>query len=194
MDLSNTWKRLEKEKLETPIQGELNKDQSNHPVSKLKKNYFIKSMMMIFFVVLFTAAFFYFNDIVIRSFFGLLAIVYLIFMATSYWMYKTIDLDGPVLEVLIKTKDQVTRALKFEMISSLMIIPFGGIAGYVGSYSMSGKSMDKIFSNPTQLGIMLVVIVLSVILGYYLGKKLTREGYGKSLDEIGTLIKEMKRE
>jgi uncharacterized membrane protein len=191
MDISATWKKLEKEKLETPIEGDFHKDRSNHPVSKLKKNYFIKSLMMIVFVVLFAISFFYFDEIFIRSFFGLLTVAYVIFMATSYSMYKTINFDGPVLDVLIKTKDQVTRALKFEMISSLMIIPVGGVAGYLGGYSMSGKSINNIFSNPTQIGILVGTLVAFTVLGYYLGRKLTHEGYGKSLKEIDRLIDQL---
>jgi len=192
MDISATWKKLEEERLRAPIAGDFNKDHSNHPISKLKKNYFIKSMMMMVFVILFSIAFFYFDEIYIKSFFGLLTIAYILFMATSYSMYKTINFDGPVLDVLIKTKDQVTRALKFEMISSLAIIPVGGIAGYLGGYSMSGKNIENIFSSTTQVYILVGALVAFTLLGYYLGKKLTREGYGKSLEEIDRLITQLR--
>jgi hypothetical protein len=197
MDLSQTWKKLEKEKLETPIEGDLRKnDQSRHPVAQLKRNYFLKTIAMSFFVVCFAIAFAYFDHLLIKGALLILVAAYVTFLLASYSMYKNIrtdlSMDGSLIKVLTETRDTIARALRLETISSLMISPFAGVAGYLGGYSLTGGSIDKIFHDPTQIAIMAILMVVSTIAGYFLGRRLTREGYGKSLQEISRMIGQLK--
>lgn len=193
MDISETWKNLGRERLESPIEGNFRNDHdSRHPMMKLKKNYLIKTVMMAAFVACFTTLFFLFDQLPIKWTLGILVVAYSIFFFTSYSMHRSINtdllMDGPVIEVLTETKTQIARALKFETFSSLAISPVAGAAGYLMGYSVSGADISNIPNRPAQVVILVVTIVVFTVLGYFLGRRLQREGYGNSLKEMEVMI------
>lgn len=197
MDISATWKKLESERLGQPIGGDFtNSKQSYHPVAKLKRNYFLKSMMMIVFLVAFIMLFVLFDQFLIRVTLAIVVGAYTVFLISSLSMYKDINselpMDKSLLHVLTSTKEQIEKALKFETISSLLIYPFAGTAGYMIGYTVSGKNISRIFESNSSIGIFIGTLVAFGVLGYFLGRKLTKEGYGKSLDEISKLIEQLK--
>lgn len=191
MDISETWKKLEKDKLSLPIEGDFKKG-SHHLVSKLKKNYFIKSILMIFFVVMFLVSTLYFDEMPVKILCGFLTVAYLAFLAFSFLTFKEINLDGSVIDVLTRTKEQITRALRFEWLTSLMIYPIAGAAGYLAGFSITGRSVDKVFSTTSGIATFVAAVVIMTIVGCFLGRKLTKEGYGNSLAEISKMIEQLK--
>ena len=198
MDISETWKKLERERLERPIEGNLQQGrQSQHPVAKLKRNYFMKTVMMSVFVGSFTGLLFLFDQLLIRSILAVLLIAYIIFLTVSFLMYKGIrtdlSMDGSLLDVLTATKQQIERALRFEMTSSLLVFPIAGAGGYLMGYTVTGGDTDNIFASSAQVVIFILTLIVFTVLGYFLGKRLTREGYGKSLEEMGRMIEELRR-
>jgi hypothetical protein len=196
MDIPETWKKLEKERLERHIEGGLQHSKDScHPVAKLKKNYFMKTVMMAVFIICFSALLFYFNQLMIRVAIGVLVFAYMIFLLASYSMYKNIRadllMDGSLLEVLTSTKEQISRALRFETITSLLVSPVAGAAGYFMGYTVSGRSIEMIFASSTQVAMFIGTIIVFTVLGYFLGRRLTREGYGKAVEEIGGMMREL---
>lgn len=196
MDISETWKKLEKEKLERPIEGDFQKGKSKHPVERLKQNYFIKTIMMVVFLLCFAGMFLYFDQLLIKVTLGVLVAAYAIFLVSSYLMYKNIksdvSMDRSLITVLTETKERVSRGVRFETTSSMIIFPFAATAGYMMGYTVSGNDINNIFNSTTQILIFTAVLVVFMVLGYFLGRKLTREGYGKYLDQIGGMIEQLK--
>ena len=197
MDISETWKKLEKERLERPIKGDLQEGKySRHPVAKLKRNYFIKTIMMLVFLVCLVGLFFLFDQPLIKYSLAILVVAYVIFLTSSLFMYKSIrsdlPVDGSLMNILTETKEQIERGLRFEKISSMLVYPFGGVAGYLMGYTVSGANINNIYNDAWQMGIFIGTIVVFTILGYFAGLRLTREGYGKSLDEIRGMIDQLR--
>lgn len=199
MDISETWKKLGQEKLEKPMDGKFERgDHSRHPVTALKNNYKTKATMLVAFLVCFAGLFFWFDEWLIKGVLLVVIAAYIIFFLASLAMYKRLNknlpVDGRLLDVLVQTKDEVSRALKFETISSLLIFPFAGAAGYMMGYRTQGLDPANIFESPYQLGVFIVVLIIFLAFGYWLGRQLMREGYGKYLDQIEEMILALRNE
>lgn len=193
MDISETWRKLESEKLAQPMNVGLTPGNSIHPVAKIKSNYLSKTIMLIVITIGFGGLAFYFDEILVRGIFGFLAVAYTVFVISSFSTYRKIEMDGPVLDVLAKTKAQITRALRFEAITSLMIYPFAGAAGYFAGFAANGKSAAIIFSRTTDIVMFATIVTVFTIAGYFLGLALTRKAYGNSLDQITRLIDQLQK-
>lgn len=198
MDIDETWKKLGRERLELPVEGNATPGmQSQHPVEKLKRNYFIKTIMMVFFLVCFAVLFFVFDEMLVRVTVGLMVIAYTVFLLSSFAMYRNIQaelpMDSTLRDVLAKTKERIERGLTFETRSSMLIFPFAGAAGYLMGFTVTGGDATKIFNNPVQIGIFITTLTVFTVMGWFIGRRLTYIGYGKSLEELRKLIEELNR-
>jgi hypothetical protein len=198
MDISETWKKLAQERLERPIDGDLRMgDNSRHPVEKLKRNYFVKTAMMIFFLLCFIALFFLFDQAIIKLTVGILVVSYGIFLISSFSMYKSIrsdlPIDGSLNDVLTRTKVEIEQGLRFEMRASMLVFPFAGVAGYLMGYTVVGADVSRIFDEAEQVVIFIGTVLLFTVIGYFAGRRLTYTGYGRSLEELGRMIDDLRK-
>lgn len=196
MELSEAWKKLEKERLEKPIAEVERATASRHPIAKLKRNYLIKTSFAAFFLLGFVVCLFLFEGWIIR---GLLAIViasYVGFLVSSLSVYKKLTADLPVdrslIDMLTQTKDMIETNLRFEQRMGLMVYPFAAAVGFLMGFNASGRAVAEVFSRNTLLVIFALTIIVITPIGYLVARWATKRSYGKALEEIGRLIEELR--
>lgn len=198
MELSETWKKLEKERLEKPMPDVILASKSRHPLAKLKRNYLLKTGFSIVFLFCFFACIFIFQNWIIQTLLVIVVFFYVGFLLTSLSIYRKLKedlpVDGTLLHMLIQSKEMIEANLKFEQRMGLAAYPFACAVGFLMGFSTSGSEVSRVFSDRTLTIIFGVTIVVITALGFVFARWLAHKGYRRPLDEVQKLIDELKSE
>jgi ABC-type bacteriocin/lantibiotic exporter with double-glycine peptidase domain len=198
MDLQETWKKLEAEKLNKPVLGSLAiQKKSKHPVQRLKTLYLITTGFAVTFLLIFIALFFLFHEPLVKG--GLIAVIlcYFFFLVVNWSMYKKIKVDLPVDQnlktVLQHTYTFISDNIRFQERAAIFIYPIAGTSGFLMGGSVGSGNIEKMMSTNFALISLVVTLAILTPTGYFLAKWLNRISYGKGLGKLKELIDELEK-
>lgn len=169
---------------------------SQHPLTKLRQNLAIGMG----FAVLITIgyAFMMVSHIPwqIRIVVALLILFNLIILADSLRLYRSIpesiQPSRSVREVLETTDRSFRRSWDIQRRLSLFVYPVAATGGFILGWSEgSGKKFESIVNHPVFLPSLLLTLAVVVPLAYYLGKWMFHSAYGRHLERIRQMIREL---
>jgi hypothetical protein len=198
MDLKETWKKLELEKLQKPVTGAVEvRKTSRHPVQKL----IIGFQVALGFVICFGGIFLYLMIVmpqpIVKFFMMLMIIAYIFYFIVNYRVLKKIRnsnrMDLSLLSTLKQVHDNVQSSLAFQRKSSLLIYPFAAAAGFILGLSTHDEALVLLQKKEILISLLVAVIILTP-LSYYLAVWMERLSYGKYLKQLHELIVQFEQE
>jgi hypothetical protein len=199
MDLSETWKKLEKERLEQPIDITPFKipGSSKHPVAAMKRNHIAKSAFAIVFLMGFIIVFLYFDQPLIRGLLGVVILFYLMFSVSAVSLVNKLGAplpaDGSLKMALLHTKNLMEKSLRMEERMGLFVYPFCITSGFLMGLAVTGKNFDELIRKPYIGFILIGSIIVLTPLCYFLAKKMNQYSYGQPLNDLNSLIADLDR-
>lgn len=196
MDLLDTWKKLEEQRLKRPVAGSVRPpSRSSHPVSKLKRNYFVKMAFSFLFLLISVELLFIFDDLYIRVGMALVTCAYVIFLVSAWTTYRKIKVDLPIdgsLKVaLLYTIDIIETNLKFEERAALVVYPFAVASGFLMGLTAGGEKASRVFSEPF-FGVVLIISILVLTpLCYLVARWMNKVSYGKCISEMKAMVADL---
>jgi hypothetical protein len=195
MNLQETWKNLDREKLSKPVKGEIEIQlASKHPVQKLINSFRYALGFIVFFEVVFLYCFIVFPQPIVKAFLALMIIIYALGFLTNYRTLRKIEshfvMDSNFKDSLQVIYDSTKTSLAFQRRAWIFIYPLAGTTGFLLGLSLSTDVVEMMQKSKN---IIALIITLAVItpLGYYLAIWMENLSYGKYLIQLETLLAEM---
>lgn len=192
MDLKEAWRKLDEEKLQQPIDENIQiVERSRHSVQKLINAFQVGLGLVVFYEVCFVYLF-----IIMPQ---LLAKVSLIFMMGVYFLYFIVNLstlqkvkqafrmDDSLAVCLRQIYGVVKIALSFQRKSSVIILPIAVIAGFLVGISINHDITNVMQQQSTQIRLLVAVLVIAP-LGYLISTWLERKSYKQYLKKLRSVI------
>lgn len=196
MDLMETWKKLDDERLSKPL--DVNADlptRSHHTLARMRRVYLLRTNIALFFTVGFAALFVVFEEPVLRIGLGLLIVAYLAFLISSVNVVQKYKRELPVnqqlLSVLREMQSVIETDRRFEQRVSIVLYPIACTTGFATGYMVSHGGVMEIFTNTRILITLFVTVLILTPLSYLLAQWLHKKSYGKALESIKGMILEL---
>lgn len=199
MDLRETWKKLEAEKLSKPMDGSLSiPHQSKHPVTNIINTLKIGTWFIVFFWALFLVVFFMSDQLIVKAGIGMVVLTYTGLFAANVNILKKITLlnklDGSTTQMLSGIHSLVSKALTFQQNFSWIFFPLCAAAGFVTGMSVRNDVASLLTAKPHLLINLLVTIIIITPAAYFITRWMIKISHGKYLKQIEDLIAQMKQE
>lgn len=198
MDLKETWKKLEQEKLYQPVAGTVEvKTKSKHPMQKLIQLFKLTLAFAVFFEVGFSVLLVTMDQPIVKVFLVVMIIVYLFFFVINYRVLKDIQksfrLDLNLKSTLKQVHDNIMSTLAFQRKASFIIYPLAATAGF-----LMGLSAEKDAAIMIQKWQIILTLVITIIIltpsCYYLARWMEKVSYGKYLHQLRELIQQFEKD
>lgn len=196
MDLLETWKKLDEDKLAKPVSGFIvHPGSSRHTLTRLRRNYYIKSIVAIVILLLFVSLFFLFDQPLLRFGISIIIAGYLLMIGAAVSMLSKVKtdlpVDGALVEALRHTKRLIQADARFEKIVSLTLYPFACATGFMVGFVLSGGEVMEIITSVKFMSILIVTILIVTPLCYWLASWLHKKTYGQCVNEISEMIADL---
>lgn len=198
MDLKETWKKLELEKLQKPVTGAVEvRKTSRHPVRKLIIGFQVALGFVIFFGAIFLYLMIVMPQPIVKFFMLLMIIAYIFYFIVNYRVLKKIRssnrMDLSLLSTLKQVYNNVQSSLAFQRKSSLLIYPVAAAAGFILGLSTHDEAIVLLQKREILISLVVAVIILTPF-SYYLAVWMERVSYGKYLKQLHELIAQFEQE
>ncbi|WKZ59406.1 MAG: hypothetical protein QY309_16275 [Cyclobacteriaceae bacterium] len=200
MDLHETWKKLEHDRLEKPADWKPHEHPENcrskHPALKLKKSLETTLGFSVVFLTLFIVLIFLFDHWLVKLFIGAVGGAYVFFSWYNYITLKELKLQlKQAFDTSLKTSlEQIHRivfqSIRFQEKAALFIYPFSVIAGYTMGLSQHDNFEQDIQETSVLIALVIAIVILTPAC-YYLARWMYKVSYDKYLDQLKKLIHEM---
>lgn len=195
MDLQETWKNLDREKLSIPVKGEVElRTASKHPVQKLINSFRYALGFIILFEVVFIYCFIIIPQPVVKIFLALMIVIYALGFLANYKTLRKVEshfvLDSNFKDSLQVIYESTKTSLAFQRRAWIFIYPLAGTTGFLLGLSISTDVVEVMQKSKN---IMALIITLAIVtpLGYYLAVWMESLSYGKYLIRLETLLAEL---
>ena len=195
MDLQETWKNLDREKLSIPVKGEVElRTASKHPVQKLINSFRYALGFIILFEVVFIYCFIIIPQPVVKIFLALMIVIYALGFLANYKTLRKVEshfvLDSNFKDSLQVIYESTKTSLAFQRRAWIFIYPLAGTTGFLLGLSIS---TDVVAVMQKSKNIIALIITLAIVtpLGYYLAVWMESLSYGKYLIQLETLLAEL---
>lgn len=195
MDLQETWKNLDREKLSKPVTGEVEiRTASKHPVQKLIASF----RYALGFIVLFEMVFIYclisIPQPIVKIFLALMIIIYALGFLTNYRTLRKIEshfiLDSNLKNSLQTIYESTKSSLAFQRRAWIYIYPLAGTTGFLLGLSISTDVVEVMQKTKNIVALIITLAIITPI-GYYLAVWMENLSYGKYLIQLETLIADL---
>jgi hypothetical protein len=196
MDLHETWKRLQEEKLSrTSIAGPIDFPAgSKHPVARLIRAFKIGLTWAIACELLYISLLIVMPQPIVRVGMIVVILANLVFLSIHYRVLKRIsaqnNLDQNTRDSLLGIHATVTAAMRFQQQISWILFPLCAAGGFLLGISLKQDAFEKLH-NPMVITSMLVTMAVLTPLAYYLAKWMNKIAYGKYSDQLKNLIDQL---
>jgi hypothetical protein len=198
MELREAWKKLETEKLISPVAGPVVvPDNSKHPVSKLIFNFKMGLAFIVFFEVIFLVVFFLVSQPIVKIGMGAVVCVYTLLFIINFRIFRKLlplaNLHENILRALTEVHSVVTQALSFQQKMSAGFFPVCVAAGFLSGLSVENDAA-VLMENPAFPITMFITIAIFTPICYYLTKWMNRLAYGQYLEQLQEQIEEIRND
>lgn len=193
MDIYNEWKKLEQSKFSTKIKNEeiMNAiyKESNSTVSELKKRLGYKLYWDLFFMLICSVGMIWtYNKPQAMLIFGISNLVFIINYVKIKLYHRKIDnsiqKDNDLLNALKTDELLIKSALKFELSSVLILLPFLLIGSILFFDVYAGQSIIEAITVTKNLIMIVLFLSIGFPLVYFFGAKMNKIGFGSYLDKL----------
>ncbi|MFT3681402.1 MAG: hypothetical protein QM791_14085 [Ferruginibacter sp.] len=203
MNINDQWKKMSEETgNELPglfdmssIKSSISKD----PLQVLKKNILINTVWAAViaagYLFILLHYFFYWQ---LSLCMGSMFLFTLAGVAQNINLYRSIGLSAAgnsVLEEMLRHYTNIRQWIKNQEIAMIFIYPVAAAGGFMlGLLLFSGKPLAVLMQRPTIIISLVVLVILLVPAGYFLGKYLNRKAFGQYCDQLKGNIDALKAE
>ncbi len=195
MDLQETWKNLDREKLSKPVKGEIEiRTTSKHPVQKLIASFRYALGFIVLFEVVFIYCFSVVPQPIVKIFLALMIIIYAFGFLTNYRTLRKIEshfvMDSNFKDSLQVIYDSTKTSLALQRRAWIFIYPLAGTTGFLLGLSLS-TDVVEVMQKTKNIVALIITLAIVTPLGYYLAVWMENLSYGKYLIQLETLIAEL---
>jgi hypothetical protein len=200
MSLEKMWDKINEQKddsLASLLQEKaLPKFTSQSPLLKIKKRLLqsgILSLLTCFFYIYIIIA----NPIwQVQTTIGMVLLFSIWATVQSFKHYKSIDdtisSSNPLLAELKRHHQSITKWMQLQQKVALFLYPVATTGGFMlGGVLGSGKPVEVFLSKPIILLALLICCVVLMILSHYVARWLCKVGFGKHLNALQEMIREL---
>src|SRR5258706_709424 len=203
MSIEQNWKNLDEqgdEDLLSLLQpGRIQKIQSSDPLLKIKRSLLFSIIWAVLIAALYVYILICFPYWQIILCIGVVLLFTVWGGFTAYTQYKNIDpfVSGyqSLLAEMEKQSKGIHEWIKLQMKAAIFVYPVAAAGGFmIGGMAASGKSITEVFTKPSQIIWLLVIMAILVPCGLYLARRLLQKSFGKHLILLKKNIDELKEE
>lgn len=203
MSIEQNWKQFNEEgddDLSSLLQpGRIQKIQSSDPLLKIKRSLLISIIWAVLIAALYVFVLMRFPYWQVILCIGAVLLFTVWGGFTAYVQYKNIRpfVSGyqSLLAEMEKQYKGIHEWIKLQMKAAIFIYPAAAAGGFmIGGMAGSGKSIEEVFTKPSQIIWLLVVMAILVPCGLYLAKCLLNKSFGRHLVILKKNIDELKEE
>ncbi len=198
MNLQETWKKLESEKLCLPIPEQMQaRSDYKLPLQKLKNVYRVNSWFIVSFVCGFVLLFFVFSEPLVKGGLCLLILIYMLGLAANLSMSKKLELtaswDQSIKSSLEQIYSSVSSHVRYQERIGLFIYPFAGLVGFLMGMAAVSDNFNALIRQKSIILLLLILLLILTPLCFWVTKQLHAKSYGKYLHDIKQLIHELEK-
>ncbi len=198
MNLQETWKKLESEKLCLPIPEQMQaRNDYKLPLQKLQNVYRINSWFLVAFLCGFVMLCFVFHEPVVKGGLFLLILIYMLGLAANRSMSKKLELtvswDQSIKSSLEQIYSSVSSHVRYQERIGLFIYPLAGLVGFLMGIAAVSDNFSNLIRQKSILLLLLTLLLMLTPLCFWVTKQLHARSYGKYLNDLKQLIHELEK-
>jgi|GEM_PF-5762187 len=169
---------------------------SKNPLEKIRNMLFYRVLYNLTAALIFGILMLYYNILVVQITMGLTVLTFVLLSILTFREYNILRnglaIEGPTLDVVNDTLAVVRKLLRYESVFTMTTVPVSIVGIFYIGVTIHGDDVNIFFEHPAFPAVSLLVLLLSIPVGYYINKWYNRKTLGVYVDRLKKIIRNVK--